>query len=39
MCLVDESEALEKGTRVDWDNYLKAYYETQKAPRPGQSSI
>jgi methylmalonyl-CoA mutase N-terminal domain/subunit len=31
MCSVDELEELEKGTEVDWDNYLKAYYGKPKS--------
>ena len=33
MCSVDELEELEKGTGVDWDNYLKAYYEKPKSAK------
>ena len=33
MCSVDELEELEKGTEVDWDSYLKAYYEKPRSAK------
>jgi methylmalonyl-CoA mutase N-terminal domain/subunit len=33
MCSVDEIEELEKGTEVDWDSYLKAYYEKPRSAK------
>ena len=33
MCSVDELDELEKSTGVDWDSYLKAYYEKPRSAK------
>lgn len=33
MCSVDEPEDFEKGIEVNWDNYLKAYYEKPRSAK------